>query len=97
MGKTSLRLGFMNTENLFSPGIKFYKSEYTPEQYEEKVEWIGRRIAELQVHVCAFTEVGENPDTCMQDVMDIANKHSTTEPQFSKLFLAEPQKISSRL
>ena len=91
MGKTSLRLGFMNLENLFSPGHSFYNKEYTPDQYVEKVEWIGRRIVDLQIHVCAFTEIEEDPNTCLQDVMKVANRKDVkTEPSFSHAFTAEP-------
>lgn len=78
MGKTTLRIGFMNTENLFSPGVTFYNSEYTKEDYDEKVDWIGKNVASLQVDVCAFTEVGEDPDNCLDDVEKVANKNDTT-------------------
>jgi endonuclease/exonuclease/phosphatase family metal-dependent hydrolase len=98
MGKTSLRIGFMNSENLFSPGQNFYGSEYTPKQYAEKVDWIGKRIADLRVHVCAFTEIGENANTCLQDVMNVANREDTmTQPPFSDIFPAEPAKGSTKI
>ena len=64
----------MNSENLFSPGHSFYGSEYTPDQYKDKVEWIGKRVADLRVHVCAFTEIGEDPNICLQDVMKVTNR-----------------------
>jgi len=98
VGKTSLRLGFMNSENLFSPGNSFYGSEYTPEQYKEKFEWIGKRVADLRVHVCSFTEIGEDPNTCLQDVMRVANREDKkTKPPFSHIFLAEPAKAGAQI
>jgi len=98
MGKTSLRLCFMNAENLFSPGQSFYGSEYTPVLYKKKVEWIGKRVADLQVHVCAFTEIGEDPNKCLIDVMKVANREDTTiKPPFSHTFLAEPSKSGAKI
>jgi hypothetical protein len=79
MGKTTLRIGFVNTENLFSPGVNFYGSVYTAEQYEEKVNWIGRSVAALQVDVCAFTEIGEDPDSCLDDVKTVVNDEDKTD------------------
>lgn len=100
MGKTSLRLGFMNSENLFSPGQSFYGSKYTPEQYKEKVGWVGKRVADLRVHVCALTEIGKDPDTCLQDVMKVANREDTkTKPPFSEECLCafEPSKVGAEI
>ena len=91
MGKTTLRIGFVNTENLFSPGVTFYNSKYTKEQYEEKVDWIGKSVASLQADVCAFTEVGENPESCLNDVKKVANDEDTTDRppfEFMKPFKA---------
>lgn len=77
MSKTSLRIMFINLENLFSPGIRFYRSEYTEEEYTQKINWIGSRIAEGQAHVVALSELGEDPEQCIQDLMAAANRHDS--------------------
>lgn len=88
----------MNLENLFSPGESFYGSEYTPDQYKKKVEWIGSRVADLRVHVCAFTELGEDPNICLQDVMQVANREDVqTKPPFSHTFFATPAKVGAKI
>lgn len=78
MAKTSLRILFMNLENLFSPGKEFYGSQYTPAEYADKVNWIGSMIAESQVHIAALTELGEDSKSCIEDVMKAANEKDTT-------------------
>lgn len=61
-----LRLGGMNLENLFSPGVSFYGATYTDEQYYNKVGWIARQIVRLDVHVIGLTELGSDADQCVQ-------------------------------
>jgi len=78
MGKTTLRIGFMNAENLFSPGENVYGKTYTQEEYNEKIDWIGKKIAELQADVCALAEVGKDPDSCIDDLISIINNNDTT-------------------
>lgn len=91
MPKTSLRLMFMNAENLFSPGNSFYGSEYTPAEYQNKVAWIGSRIAEGQVHVVGLSEIGEDAQLCIQDLMAAANNQDKTGWQpFAHEFRADP-------
>ena len=98
MPKTSLRLMFLNAENLFSPGNSFYGSQYTAAQDQAKVAWIGARIAEGQVHVVGLSEVGENSQTCMQDVMAAANNRDTTGwPPFAHDFRAVPGPAGARI
>jgi hypothetical protein len=93
---------FMNAENLFSPGQKFYGSEYTQEQYNAKVSWIGTMVADQQVHVCAFSEIGEDAETCIRDVIHEVNKHDDTGwPSFeydeAQYFLADPSKYGAKI
>ena len=98
MGITSLRLMFMNAENLFSPGKKFYGSQYSQAQYDAKVEWIGTKVAEHQVHACAFSEIGENANSCIQDIIQIANtKDKTGWPSFAHHFVAQPSKRGTKI
>jgi predicted extracellular nuclease len=98
MPKTSLRLMFMNAENLFSPGNSFYGSEYTPAEYQAKVAWIGSRIAEGQVHVVGLSEIGEDSQTCIQDVMAAANNQDATGwPAFAHEFRAAPAPGGTRI
>ena len=100
MGKTSLRIMFMNAENLFSPPNQFYGSEYTQNQYDEKINWIGNRIVDGQVHVCALSEIGEDPMTCMNDIM--ANIHpkdslKSVWGKFQHFYLADPSSSGTKI
>jgi predicted extracellular nuclease len=89
---------FMNAENLFSPGSSFYGSEYTPAEYQAKVAWIGSRIAEGQVHVVGLSEVGEDSQTCIQDLMEAANSRDATGwPPFTHEFRAAPSPTSTQI
>lgn len=98
MAKTSLRILFMNLENLFSPGKEFYGSQYTPAEYADKVNWIGSMIAESQVHIAALTELGEDSKSCIEDVVKAANeKDTTTWGPFKHEFRAEPSKGSTKI
>ena len=73
MGKTSLRIMFMNVENLFSPGQSFYGSYYNQQEYDDKTEWIADMIARAQVHVVGLTEIGEDSVVCITDVLEKLN------------------------
>ena len=98
MGKTSLRVMSINLENLFSPGEKFYGSQYSQVEYEAKVNWIGSMIAEGQVHVAALTELGKDSESCIKDVMAAANeKDVTTWGPFEHEFRAQPSKGSTQI
>lgn len=98
MGKTSLRIMSMNLENLFSPDKEFYGSQYTPAEYDDKVNWIGSMIAGNQVHIAALTELGEDSESCIKDVMKVANeKDTTTWDPFKHEFRAEPSKGSTKI
>jgi predicted extracellular nuclease len=98
MGKTSLRVMFINLENLFSPGDQFYGSQYTQAEYDAKVNWIGTMIAEGQVHIAGLTELGEDSESCISDVMTAANEKDITpwEP-FVHEFRAKPSKGSTKI
>jgi predicted extracellular nuclease len=95
---TKLRVMFLNAENLFSPGNQFYGSEYTPAEYQAKVDWIGSMIARAQVHVVGLAEVGEDPQVCMANLTTAANNQDTTGWQpFAHSFLAQPSGGSTRI
>jgi predicted extracellular nuclease len=82
---------FMNAENLFSPGNTFYGSSYTQSEYRAKVAWIGQRIAEGEVHVVGLSEVGEDSQVCVQDLMQAADSRDGTGwPPFAHEFRAQP-------
>jgi predicted extracellular nuclease len=98
MGKTSLRIMSLNVENLFSPGNQFYGSEYEPDKYQDKVNWIGYLIGRAQVHVTTLIEIGEDSEKCVKDVMDAANKHGGLGGRlFEHEFRAEPCKGSTKI
>lgn len=98
MGKTSLRMMFMNVENLFSPGNQFYGSEYDPDEYKTKIDWIGSVISRAQVHIVALTEVGEDSEACINDVINAVNqKDDTNWPNFQFEFRAEPGKGNTKI
>jgi len=98
MGKTSLRVMSMNLENLFSPGYPFYGTEYSLSEYRAKMDWIGAMIGQAQVHVVALTELGENSEICIQDLIQAVNKNDLTGwPPFNFEFRAEPSKGSTKI
>ena len=98
MGKTSLRLISINLENLFSPGVKFYGSQYSATEYEAKVNWVGSMIAQGQAHVAALTELGKDSESCIRDVMRAANERDTTAWRpFEYEFRASPSRGRTRI
>jgi len=98
MGKTSLRIMSMNLENLFSPGKEFYGSQYSPAEYDKKMDWIGSVIAKGHVHVAALTELGEDSESCINDVMRVANdRDATTWGPFKYEFRAAPSRGSTKI
>ncbi|RME11549.1 MAG: hypothetical protein D6802_06540 [Ardenticatenia bacterium] len=93
MAKTSLRLMFMNLENLFSPGVVFYQSSYTEEEYRAKIRWIAATIARAGAHVVAMSELGEDADACLGDLMQAVNDIDITGwGPFQHAFSGEPSK-----
>lgn len=88
----------MNLENLFSPGQQFYGSQYTQQEYDRKVDWIGMMIAAAQVQVAALVEVGELSQQCITDVMNAANQHGQSSwGNFSHEFRAQPGSASTNI
>jgi len=74
MPVTSLRVMFLNTENLFSPGVQIYgKGGYSQTEYDAKIDWISKMVATKQVHFVGLTEIGDNADTCLDDIMTAVN------------------------
>jgi len=99
MSKTSLRVMSMNVENLFSPGIQFYKSMYSQQEYDEKVDWIGSMISQCQAHVVGLVEIGEKAQKCANDIMQAANNKDKTgsKHKFEFKYLASPCKGSTKI
>lgn len=98
MGKTSLRIMYMNVENLFSPGQSFYGSQYDQQEYDDKVNWIADKIARANVHVVGLTEIGENSTTCITNILNVlSNNDSTGWPVFQHEFRAQPGKGSTKI
>jgi len=80
VGKTSLRLMFMNAENLFTPEQSFYGSRYNQKEYDLKIDWISSMIVDQHVHVCALSEIGEDPSQCLNDIMAAVNTKEAQKP-----------------
>ena len=79
MGPTSLRVLYLNAENLFSPGEHIYTSSgYTESQYLGKINWLASTIAFADVDVVALTEIGDNASSCIGDLVAIINQLGTT-------------------
>jgi predicted extracellular nuclease len=74
MSSTSLRVMSMNLENLFEPGIPFYGKTYTQKEFDNKIHWIADLIYRAQVHVVGVLELGEDPDNCLNRIMDEVNE-----------------------
>jgi len=83
MAKKPLRLLFLNAQNLFTPDETFYQSQYTKEEYDEKINWISSMITYLNGDVCALSEVGEKADQCLKDIVDKLPKNHPEKPDFA--------------
>ncbi len=83
MATEPLRLLFLNAENLFTPGIVFYGSEYSKEEYNDKIVWIRDMITYLNADVCALSEIGEKADQCLKDIVDKLPKTHPEKPDFA--------------
>ena len=46
---TDLRVMSMNLENLFSPGVNFYGSQYTQAEFDQKMDWVARTFGHHHV------------------------------------------------
>lgn len=66
----------INLENLFEPNISFYGQTYTQDEFDNKINWISDLIVRAQVHVVAVLELGENPDNCLNQIMQKVNATS---------------------
>ena len=98
MGKTSLRIMYLNAENLFSPGQSFYGSSYDQQEFDEKVDWIANMIAQAHVHVVGLTEIGEDSAACITHVLEKLNSKDTTGwPAYQHHFRAQPSKGSTKI
>jgi predicted extracellular nuclease len=73
MPSTSLRVMSINLENLFEPGISFYGKTYTQQEFDNKIRWIADLIHRAQVHVVGVLELGEDPDNCLNRIMQEVN------------------------
>jgi endonuclease/exonuclease/phosphatase family metal-dependent hydrolase len=96
MGKTTLRVMYLNAENLFSPGESFYGSTYDEATYFEKINWIAGMIISAQVHVCALTEVGEDEERILPDLMETVNFEGNPI-HLPHSFAFEPSKGSAKI
>lgn len=54
-----IRFATFNVCNLALPGVTFYDNvpPYTPEEFEAKLDWLARKIDEIDADVIAFQEV----------------------------------------
>jgi endonuclease/exonuclease/phosphatase family metal-dependent hydrolase len=54
-----IRFATFNVCNLALPGVSFYDNvpPYTPEDYEAKLNWLARKIDEIDADVIAFQEI----------------------------------------
>ncbi len=51
MSTMTLRVMYLNAENLFSPGESFYGSSYDEGTYFSKINWIAGMILQAQAQV----------------------------------------------
>ena len=81
----------MNLENLFSPNVDFYGSQYTQAEYDRKMDWIAGMIASCQVHVAGLVELGDNANQILADLqVRIAVQDSTGWGAFAHHHVAPP-------
>lgn len=96
MSKTTLRVMYLNAENLFSPGESFYGSTYSEEDYLAKINWMASLIMQAQVHVCALTEVGERAEEVLEDLASTVNIEGQPH-HLTHTFIAEPSGGSTKI
>jgi predicted extracellular nuclease len=96
MGKTTLRVLYINAENLFSPGVRFYNSQYTESEYLGKINWLGSTIAFANADVVALTEVGDNARACIDDLMGVINAQNPAKA-ITDSYIARPSKGSTKI
>jgi len=96
MGKTTLRILYINAENLFSPGVKFYSSSYSEAEYLGKINWLGSTIAFADADVVALTEVGDEARTCIDDLVAVINAQNPAKA-IQETFIARPSKGSTKI
>jgi predicted extracellular nuclease len=90
MGKTTLRILYLNAENLFSPNEPFYNSPgYSDEDYLQKINWISSIIAFADVDVVALTEIGDNARSCIDDIVAVINVQNPKKA-IQDTFIARP-------
>ena len=81
----------MNLENLFSPNVNFYGSQYTQAEYDAKMDWIAGMISSCQVHVAGLVELGDNANQILADLqIRIAVQDPTGWGAFAHHHVAPP-------
>lgn len=96
MAKTTLRIMYINAENLFSPGVRFYSSSYSEGEYLGKINWLGSTIASADADVVALTEVGDNARTCIDDLIAVINAQNPAKAIMER-FIARPSSGSTKI
>lgn len=64
-----IRFATFNVCNLAPPGMTFYDNvpPYTPEEYEDKLNWLARKIDEIDADVIGFQEIFSQ--SCLRTVL----------------------------
>ncbi len=64
-----IRFATFNVCNLAPPGVTFYENlpPYTPETYEAKLDWLARKVDEIDADVIAFQEIFSQ--SCLRTVL----------------------------
>lgn len=89
---------FLNSENLFSPGQKFYGKSYTQQEFDQKIDWIAEKIISCSVHIVGFTEIGEDPVICLNAIVGRINQLEPNHPlPFAHSESGTPSKGSTKI
>ena len=97
MGPTTLRVLYLNAENLFSPGEHIYTSAgYTESQYLGKINWLAFTISSADVDVVALTEIGDNASSCIGDLVAAINQQNPKKA-IQETFIAMPSQGSTKI
>jgi predicted extracellular nuclease len=97
MGKTTLRVLYLNAENLFSPGEHIYTSAgYSPSEYMHKINWLAYTIGTAEVDVVALTEIGDNASSCIGDLVAAINQNYPKKA-IQHTFIANPSQGSTKI
>ncbi|MEC7986503.1 MAG: endonuclease/exonuclease/phosphatase family protein, partial [Myxococcota bacterium] len=84
------RVGNFNLRNLTLPNFEFYENlSYSPQEYEEKIQWTANQLRKMNAHIVSFQEVFHYQALCeacersgiYPNIVPICPKTEESEPR----------------